>query len=107
MVYLDYFCNGGVRMLLIHTCFLIARAGTSVGSSMEGVVSQRACSWGVELGHLEIVWLGVVIFFFFMLLVICPWGDMVTVFVRKFVNRDLVDVIMGGLCGSLTDECKC
>ena len=72
-----YFFNGGLRMLLIHTCFLIARAGASVGSSMEGVVSQRACSWGVELCHVDIVWLGVMIFFVsegceHMLLVICP-----------------------------------
>ena len=79
---------------------------------MEGVVSQRTCSGGVELGHVDIVWLGVVIFFVsegceHMLLVICPCGDVVTVVMRKFVYRDLVDVDIGGLCGSLTDECNC
>ena len=43
VIYLDYFCNGGVGMLLIYSCFLIARTGASLDLQMEGVVSQWPC----------------------------------------------------------------
>ena len=78
----------------------------------EGLVSQRACAWGVELGCGDIVGVGVERIFSsesceLVLIVFCMLGDVVTVVVERFFDLDPMIVNMGGIRSYLTDKCEC
>ena len=61
--YLDYFCNGGVRTKLIVLAALLPELGPVLEQRVEGVISQRACAGGVELGFSDLVVVGVEMIF--------------------------------------------
>ena len=91
--YLDYFCNGGVRTKLIVLAALLPELGPVLEQRVEGVVAQRACAGGVELGFSDLVVVGVEMVFSngcieLVLIMFSELGDAVTVVVEGTFDSD-------------------